>query len=115
MGGGEFDVATLWCLRAGRPHSFGRRDRVPRPGDIGDGHVDRAQVHRGVIAHRAGQAGVPGPIVISESSQYTDQGLSVNEVEPERADSPRVKPMLGRAGQCVAEPIEHGPEVPHQM
>src|SRR6478672_9919770 len=31
MRGGEFNVLTPWCLRAGRAHSFGRRDRVPRP------------------------------------------------------------------------------------
>src|SRR5271166_1899893 len=115
MRGGEFDVSTPWCLRAGRLHPLGRCDRVPRPGDIGDGHVDRAKVHRGVIADRAGEAGVPGPIVISESSQYSDQSMSVNDVEPERTQSPWVKPMLGRTGQSVAQPIEDWPEVTHQV
>ena len=68
--GGKFDVSTLWRLLAGGPHLFGRGDRIPRTGQIGDWHVDRAQVHRGVVADRAGEAGVPGPIVIGESSQY---------------------------------------------
>src|SRR4029077_6331491 len=72
MRGRELDLSTPWCLRAGRPYSFGRCDRVPRPGDIGDWHVDRAQVHRGVVADCPGQAGVPGPVVISESSQDAD-------------------------------------------
>ena len=70
---------------------------------------------RGVVADRAGKARVPGPIVISESSQYSDQSLSVNDVEPERTHSPWVKPVLGRTGQSVAQPIEHWPEVTHQM
>ena len=82
---------------------------VPRTGDVGDWHVDRAQVHRGVVADRAGQAKVPGPIVISESSQHSDQSLSVNKVEPENLPTPGVKPVLGRTGQSVAQPIEHGP------
>src|SRR4029079_11431425 len=94
MGGGEFDVSTLWCLRAGSTHSFGRCDRVPRAGEIGDRHVDWAQAHRGMVADRAGEAGVPGPIVISESSQYSDQSLSVDDVEPECTHSPRVEPTL---------------------
>src|SRR3984893_13052686 len=115
MRGGEFDVSTVWCLRAGRAHSFGRCHRIPRTGEKGDWHVDHAQVLRGVVAYRAGQAGVPGPIVISESSQHSDQSLSVNEVEPERTHSPRVEPTLGRTGQYVAQPIEHWPEVTHQV
>ena len=69
----------------------------------------------GVVADRAGEAGVPGPIMISESSKYSDESLSVNEVEPERTHSPWVKPMLGRTGHYIAQPIEHWPEVTHQV
>src|SRR3954465_4641847 len=115
MGGGEFDVSTLWCLRAGSTHSFGRCDRVPRAGEIGDRHVDRAQVHWRMVADRSGEAGEPGPIVISESSQYSAQSLSVDNVEPECTPPPRVEPTLRRTGQSVAQPIEHRPEVTHQM
>src|SRR5262245_37867702 len=115
MRGREFDVSTLWCSRAGRPNSFGRRDRVPGPGDIGDWHVDPAQVYLRVVADCPGEARIPGPIMISESSQYTEQSLAVNHVQPERTHSPWVKPMLGRTWQSVAQSIEHRPEVPHQV
>src|SRR6476661_320051 len=115
MRGRQFDVSTSRCARAGRPHSFGRGDRIPGPGDIGDWHVDPAQVYLGAVADCPGEAGIPGPIMIRESSEHSEQGLSVNHVEPERTQSPWVKPVLGRPWQSVAESVENWPKVPHQM
>ena len=42
VGGSEFDVTTVWCLRTGFPHTFGRGDRIPLTRAIGDWHVDVA-------------------------------------------------------------------------
>ena len=68
-----------------------------------------------MVADRPGEAGAPGPVVISESSQYADESLSVNDVEPKRSHSARVKAMLGRTWQYVTQPIEHWAQVTHQM
>src|SRR5215475_6595292 len=115
MRGRQFDVLTPWCLRAGRPNPFGRSDRVPGAGDVGDRHVDPAQVYLGVVADCPGEAGIPRPIMISESSQHSEQSLAMNHVEPERTYPCRVKPMLGRPWQSIAQSIENRPEVAHQM
>jgi hypothetical protein len=34
VGGGKFDISTVWRLLAGGPHLFRRGDRVPRSGQI---------------------------------------------------------------------------------
>ena len=74
-----------------------------------------AQVHRRVVADRTGKARIPGPIVISESSQYLNEGLAVNDVEAQRSYASWVESMLGRTGQSVAQSVEHRPEVAHQV
>jgi len=68
-----------------------------------------------VVADRTGKAGIPGPIVVGESSQYLSEGLAVNDVEAQRCYTSWVEPMLRRTGQSVAQSVKHLPEVPHQM
>ena len=68
-----------------------------------------------MVADRTGEAGIPRPIVVGESSQYSNEGLAVNDVEAQRSYAPWVESMLGRTGQSVAQSVEHRPEVPHQV
>ena len=68
-----------------------------------------------MVADRTGKAGMPGPTVVGESSQYLNEGLAVNDVEAQRCYISWVEPMLRRTGQSVAQSVKHLPEVPHQM
>ena len=109
MRGGKFDISTLWRLLAGGPHLFRRGDRVPRTGQISDWHVDRAQVHGRVVADRTGKARIPGPIVISESSQYLHEGLAVNDVEAQRSYARGSNPCSGEPGNPSPSRLSTGP------
>ena len=68
-----------------------------------------------MVADRTGQARVPRPIVVGESSQYLNEGLAVNDVEAQRCYASCVESMLRRPGQSVAQPVKHRAEIPHQM
>src|SRR6478672_9563454 len=69
----------------------------------------------GVVSGRPGEARIPWPIVVGESSQYLNEGLAVNDVEAQRCYAPWVEPLLGRTGQSIAQSVEHRPEVAHQV
>ena len=68
----------------------------------------------GVVADRTGEAGIPGPIVVGESSQNLNKGWTVKDVEAQRSYPPGVESMLRRSGQSVAQSVQHRPEIPHR-
>ena len=48
-----------------------------------------------MVADGAGQARIPGPVVVGERFQHPHQGVRVDEVETEGAQAAWVEPAIG--------------------